>query len=179
MDFRYFSLCFFEAASKIIAMIYWKKAMFGVSCVKTFKMLSLSVVEDDQLTAYPLEDGIIINQENSHRSWVLEMLMDMKYQEVFNNMKETGKIYDVKVVISYPENEPATFEVAVYGVKVIGDHISVLLKGTLKRARRKYAESLLAELLEDGLAGDDLLDRFEHDMRKRPVLRKDEVKPSQ
>lgn len=147
--------------------------------MKTFKMLSVSVVEDDHLTEYPLIDGIIINQENSHRSWVLEMLMDMKYQETFKKMMETGNIYDVKVVISYPENEPAPFEVAVYGVKVIGDQISVLLKGTLKRARRKYAESLLAELLEDGLEGDDLLDRFEHDMRKRPVLRKDEVKTKQ
>ncbi len=144
--------------------------------MKTFKMLSLGVVENDVVTDYPLEDGIIINQENSHRSWVLEMLMDKTYLETFKKMMDTGNIYDVKVVISYPENEPATFEVAIYDVKVIGEQISVLLKGTLKRARRKYAETLLSELLEDGLAGDDLLERFEDDMRKRPVLRKDEAK---
>lgn len=144
--------------------------------MKTFKMLSLGVVENDVVTDYPLEDGIIINQENSHRSWVLEMLMDKSYLENFKKMMDTGKIYDVKVVISYPENEPATFEVAIYDVKVIGEQISVLLKGTLKRARRKYAETLLSELLEDGLEGEELLERFEEDMRKRPVLRKDEAK---
>ena len=144
--------------------------------MKTFKMLSLGVVVDQEVIQYPLEDGIIINQENSHRSWVLEMLMDLKYQETFQKMMNSGDIYDVKVVISYPDNEPAPFEVAIYGVKVIGGKISVLMKGTLKRARRQYAETLLSELLEDGLEGEDLLERFEQDMRIRPALRKDEAK---
>ena len=144
--------------------------------MKTFKMLSLGVVQDDEVTDYPLSDGIIINQENSHRSWVLEMLMDLDYQETFEKMMNTGEIYDVKVVISYPGNEPATFEVGIYGVKVMGNQISVLMKGILKRARRKYAETLLSELLEDGLEGDELLQRFESDMRTRPGLRKDEAK---
>lgn len=151
-----------------------EKSIDGGIGVKTFKMLSLGLVKEDQVIDYPLHDGIIINQENSHRSWVLEMLMDLEHQETFEKMKETGEIYDVKVVISYPGNEPAPFEVAIYGVKVIGDHISILMKGTLKRARRKYAETLLSELLEDGLEGEELLERFETDMRKRPVLRKDE-----
>ncbi|GKW45404.1 YwpF-like family protein [Planococcus sp. NCCP-2050] len=144
--------------------------------MKTFKMLSLGVVKEDEVTDYPLIDGIIINQENSHRSWVLEMLMELDYKESFDRMMETGDIYDVKVVISYPGNEPATFEVAIYDVKVMGNQVSVLMKGTLKRARRKYAETLLSELLEDGLEGEELLERFESDMRTRPGLRKDETK---
>lgn len=143
--------------------------------MKTFKLLSFSLVENEEVE-YPLIDGIIINQENSHRSWVLEMLMDHQHKDVFNRLQEIGDVVDVNVVISYPGNEPAPFEVAVYGVKPIGDHISVLMKGTLKRARRKYAETLLSELLEDGLTGDELLEQFESDMRTRPVLRTDEAK---
>lgn len=144
--------------------------------MKTFKMLSLAVVDEDQLVDYPLHDGLIINQENSQRSWVLEMLVDQKHEAIFLDMQQTGKVYDVKVVISYPGNEPATFEVIIHAVKPIGEHVSVLMKGTLKRARRKYAETLLEELLEDGLEGQELLERFETDMRERPVLRKDETK---
>lgn len=144
--------------------------------MKTFKMLSMGLVDEENIINFPLEDGIIINQENSHRSWVLEMLMDLSHEERFKQMMDTGKIYDVKVVISYPENEPATFEVGIYGVKKIGDHISILMKGTLKRARRKYAETLLSELLEEGLEGEQLLTRFQSDMRSRPALRKDEAK---
>ncbi|MGM0896917.1 MAG: YwpF family protein [Bacillota bacterium] len=144
--------------------------------MKTFKMLSLAVVDGEHLEDYPLHDGLIINQENSQRSWVLEMLLDQKHEAAFLDMKQTGKVYDVKVVISYPGNEPATFEVIIHAVKPVGEHVSVLMKGTLKRARRKYAETLLSELLEDGLEGQELLDRFESDMRERPVLRKDETK---
>ena len=89
----------------------------------------------------------------------------------FNELKMSNKVYDVKVIISYPENEPAHFEVVTYSVKQIGDHLSVLLKGTLKRVRRKYAESLLAELIEDGLTGEELLSKFENDMKTRPALK--------
>ncbi|TWT03541.1 YwpF family protein [Planomicrobium sp. CPCC 101079] len=143
--------------------------------MKTFKMLSLGVVEGENVVDFPLHDGIIINQENNDRSWLLEMLVDLKYRETFEKMKEAGKMVDVKVVISYPGNEPAPFQVSIYSVKVIGEHFSVLMKGTLKLGRRKYAETLLSELLEDGLEGQELLERFENDMRSRPVLRKDEA----
>lgn len=144
--------------------------------MKTFKMLSLGIEVDDQVTDYPVHDGIIINQENTERSWILEMLIDLTHQETFEHLKQTGETVAVQVVISYPGNEPAPFEVVVRAVKVMGDDISVLMKGTLKRARRKYAETLLSELLEDGLEGQELLERFETDMRTRPGLRKDEAK---
>ena len=39
--------------------------------MKTFKMLSMGLVDEEEIINFPLEDGIIINQENSHRSWVL------------------------------------------------------------------------------------------------------------
>ena len=144
--------------------------------MKTFKMLSLGIEKEDQVTDYPVHDGIIINQENNERSWILEMLVDLSHRETFESLKQTKDTLAVHVVISYPGNEPAPFEVVVHAVKVMGDHISVLMKGTLKRARRKYAETLLSELLEDGLEGQELLDRFETDMRTRPGLRKDEAK---
>lgn len=143
--------------------------------MKTFKMLSLGIEQEEQVTDYPVHDGIIINQENKERSWVLEMLVDLTHQEVFNRLKESNETIAVQVVISYPKNEPAPFEVVVKDVKIMGDHVSVLMKGTLKRARRKYAETLLSELLEDGLEGQELLERFETDMRTRPGLRKDEA----
>lgn len=141
--------------------------------VKTFKMLSMAVVHDDQIIEIPLVDGIIINQENSHRSWILEMYIDKENSSFFHQFEESEEIIEVKVVISYPENEPASFEVLVCSVKGIGDYVSVLLKGTLKIVRRKYAELLLSELIAEGLSGDELVSRFEADMRTRPKLKKD------
>ncbi|MDX1806474.1 MAG: YwpF family protein [Paenisporosarcina sp.] len=141
--------------------------------MKTFKMLSMTVVQGDQTIAIPLVDGIIINQENSHRSWILEMYVDKTDSTFFEQFKNSGELMEVKVIISYPENEPASFEVAVNAVKTIGDYVSVLFTGTLKRVRRKYAEQLLSELISNGISGEELIARFEKDMRNRPQLKKD------
>lgn len=148
----------------------------GVRLLKTFKMLSMTAVLGDQNISIPLIDGIIINQENSHRSWTLEMYVDNTNSDLFEDHRVSGDLMEVKVVISYPENEPASFEVIVYEVKKIGDYVSVLFKGTLKRARRKYAEQLLTELISHGLSGDALVTQFEEGMRKRPQLEKDSAK---
>lgn len=141
--------------------------------MKTFKMISVDLIRDRQEMPIQLEDGIVINQENTSRSWILELFIDQKHEDFFNALKASGELFHAKVVISYPENEPAHFEVVTYSVKQIGDNLSVLLRGTLKRARRKYAESLLADLIEEGLTGEALLTKFEHDMKTRPTLKND------
>ena len=142
--------------------------------MKTFKMISVDIIRENQEMPITLEDGIVINQENTSRSWVLELFIDQKYEDFFNELKTSDELFNAKVVISYPENEPAHFEVVTYSVKQIGDHLSVLLRGTLKRARRKYAESLLSDLIEEGLTGEALLAKFEHDMKTRPTLKRDQ-----
>ncbi|WP_432354104.1 YwpF family protein [Sporosarcina sp. A2] len=140
--------------------------------MKTFKMISFGLLTGDEAEYLPLLDGIIINQENSHRMWILEMFLDATHKDRFNKLKADETLVEAKVVISYPENEPAAFVLAVDAVEQIGDRVSVLLKGRLKRQRSEYAEQLLSDLLDRGLEGDALLQRFESDMRSRPRLKK-------
>lgn len=141
--------------------------------MKTFKMISVSLIHDNEEMPITIEDGIVINQENTSRSWILELFIDQKYEDFFNELKEKNELFNAKVVISYPENEPAHFAVVTYSVKQIGEHLSVLLRGTLKRARGQYAETLLSDLIDDGFTGAELLAKFEHDMKTRPTLKKD------
>lgn len=141
--------------------------------MKTFKMISIEIYREDRFQDFPLRDGIIINQENSHRMWILELFIDEKHKQFFEKQLESDELLEAKVVISYPENEPAAFRVNVHAVKQIDDQISVLMKGRLKRARSQYAEQLLDELIGEGLSGSALLQRFESDMRSRPRLKKD------
>lgn len=136
-------------------------------------MISISVFDEDKFQDFPLIDGIIINQENSHRMWILEMFIEGKHKQFFESKISDEELIEVKTVISYPENEPAAFKVSVNKVKQIGDHVSVLMKGRLKRARSQYAEQLLEQLIHDGLEGQALLQQFEADMRDRPRLKKD------
>ncbi len=144
--------------------------------MKTFKMLSVGILHEERMQDFPLIDGIIINQENSHHMWILEMFIDKGHQSTFEKWMADEELLEAKVVISYPENEPAAFRVAVKGVKLIGDNVSVLMKGRLKRVRTQYAEQLLEELIDEGIGGADLLQRFESDMRSRPRLKKDREK---
>ncbi|PIC95724.1 hypothetical protein CSV69_10310 [Sporosarcina sp. P26b] len=141
--------------------------------MKTFKMISVEVMQENGVLAFPLYDGIIINQENSHRLWVLELFIDAKYKDIMDKWKVEETLLTVRVVISYPGNEPASFDVAVENWSQIGDRISVLMKGRLKRARSKYAEHLLEELLDEGFEGDALLEQFEMGMWDRPKLKRD------
>ncbi len=141
--------------------------------MKTFKMLSLELLKDEQLKSFPLTDGIIINQENSHKSWILELYLGEQYAADFAPYLGTDTIINVRAVISYPDNEPATFRVIVQDIVKMPDqkHVSVLLKGTLNSIRRQYAEQLLLELVEQGLTGNELLEKFKSDMKSRPRLK--------
>lgn len=145
----------------------------GGYIMKTFKMLSFDLVTQDGMQAFPLVDGIIINQENSHQSWILELFIDRQYRPIFDELLANATVVDVRAVISFPDNEPAPFRVVVHTVQEIGEHVSVLLKGTLKIKRSKYAEQLLADLLTEGVSQVELLDRFSKGMKERPKLKND------
>lgn len=139
--------------------------------MKSFKMITFDLLTQEGLQNFPVIDGIIINQENSHHSWIIELFIAKEFQETFKTLQANNAVITARVVISFPDNEPAPFEMAVYSVKEIGDNISVLLKGKLKAKRKKYAEQLLAELLEEHLTPDELLARFEEGMKARPKLK--------
>lgn len=139
--------------------------------MKTFKMLSFDIANEDSGQKIPLIDGIVINQENSHKSWILELFISKEFQSVFEKYKESGEILEVRVIISFPENEPAPFRVVVSNIHQIGDRLSVLMKGTIKTQRSKYAEQLLKSLLHENLSNEELMARFTKGMRERPRLK--------
>ncbi|WP_331852602.1 YwpF family protein [Kurthia zopfii] len=139
--------------------------------LKTFKMLTLERFSDEGFISYPLVDGIIINQENSHHTWILEVYVDREYAADFEPFIQTDEVIEVRAIISYPDNEPAGFRVVVNVIEDLGDQVSILMKGTLKTHRRQYAELLLEKLVEDGLSGDQLIEKFRSDMSTRPRIK--------
>ncbi|PWI25225.1 hypothetical protein DEX24_09675 [Kurthia sibirica] len=139
--------------------------------MKTFKMLTLERFVDDRFISYPLVDGIIINQENSHHTWILEMYAEEQYAEDFKSFIGTDEVIEVRAIISYPDNEPAAFRVVVKEMKVLNGQVSILFKGTLKTQRRQYAELLLEKLVVDGYSGEDLVKQFRSDMMTRPRIK--------
>jgi len=137
--------------------------------MKTFKMISFQFEQDG--VEIPLIDGITINQENRERTWILELLIDKKYKQHFNNFLDTQEFFDVQVTITSMDNEPAPFTVKVLSIEEIGNRLSILLKGHIRAMRLKYAEQLLQSLLEKNLTKEALLEEFRKGMKERPLLR--------
>ncbi|HWK21993.1 MAG TPA: YwpF family protein [Ureibacillus sp.] len=139
--------------------------------MKTFKMLSFDLMNEDGGLNIPIIDGIVINQENSRKSWILELFISKDHYSVFESLKDSNEIFEAHVIISFPDNEPAPFRVAISDIREIGSNITVLLKGTIKTGRSKYAEALLRSLLDENLSDGELMERFKKGMRERPRLK--------
>lgn len=138
--------------------------------MKTFKLISLQVVEENQLVDIPLEDGLIINKEDDQNSWLLEAYTDSLHYDFFQKAFVSQQELIVQVVISKKENDPAAFQTKVCIVKKMDKHVSILFEGKLKRSKNNYAELLLDNLLHKGLGGDALMIEFKEKMKTKPRL---------
>ncbi|WP_282154432.1 YwpF-like family protein [Cytobacillus gottheilii] len=136
--------------------------------MKTFKLVSMQVVEEDKLTDIVLDDGLIINKEDENSTWLLEAYINTQYKSYFQQKSDQELV--VQVVISKKENDPAAFLTTILSMNEFDDHISILFKGQLKRTKSDFAEILLQDLLTQGLTGEDLMNEFKLKMRSRPKL---------
>lgn len=138
--------------------------------MKTFKLISLQLVDDHGLTDIPIYDGLMINKEDEQNRWLMEAYMDSDQFDFFEKARTEGLEVTAHVVISKKGNEPAAFTMKVLAVRVINGRLSVLSQGSLKRMSH-YAELLLSELIENGLSGDALLREFREKMATKPKLK--------
>lgn len=142
--------------------------------MKTFKLVSLQVVVENQLVNIHLEDGLIINREDEKNSWLIEAYTDHAQHAIFQNAFNTQEDVIIQVVISKKENDPASFQTKICSVKKLDGRASILFEGKLMRSRSNYAELLLDNLLQKGLGGPALMEEFKEKMKSKPRL--EEVK---
>ncbi|MDC3412741.1 YwpF-like family protein [Aquibacillus sp. 3ASR75-11] len=132
--------------------------------MKTFKLISLDVLEDKQKDIVqhkiPLLDGLIINREDDKNHWVLEAYLDKSYLVYFNEFHNHNEPIMLQAKITKESNEPATFMSTVIDVNEIGDHINVLFIGTLVDRKKSLIEHMLKTLIEEGHQGEKLLEEF-------------------
>ena len=133
-------------------------------------MLSFEIDYDKKVQSFPLIDGLVINQENSHQLWTLEIFLPKEYEQFFQDLLVKQTVIKAQVVISFPDNDPAPFLIVVSSIHYIGEHLSVLLKGRITHRKRQYAELLLEKLLTENLSKDELLHEFEVGLRERPKI---------
>ncbi|MDP4156568.1 MAG: YwpF family protein, partial [Bacillota bacterium] len=75
--------------------------------MKTFKLVSLAVMEDDKGIDVPLDHGLIINKEDEHSTWLLEAYTrDLALYDYFKKISDENRDIIVQAVITKPENDP-------------------------------------------------------------------------
>lgn len=138
--------------------------------MKTFKLVSLQLVEENGLIDIQLDDGLIINKEDEKSTWLLEAFIDKSYLEYFKKRADDKDELTIQVVITKKENDPAAFQTKITSISELENHISILFEGSLKRTKNDYAELLLQDLLDKGFIGESLLDEFKVKMQSKPRL---------
>ncbi|WP_445488842.1 YwpF family protein [Niallia sp. 03133] len=136
--------------------------------MKTFKLISIQVLIDDKIIPIELVDGLIINKEDDHNHWLIDIYSNHSSVDLFQKINEEKKDMLVHAVITKKENDPAPFEVEVRSIQIFEHTVSILLEGTLKRNRKDYAEMLLDYLLEEGYTGEELSSEFKKLMQSNP-----------
>ena len=139
--------------------------------MKTFKLISLHVVEDDGLIDIKLLEGLVINQENDSRTWLLEAYISSTYLDYFKKLSKKGSPFTLRIIISRRENDPAYFYMESLQINQLSeDKMSLLFSGKVKNANSTYAELLLAHLIEKGFSGEKLLNEFKEKMLTKPAI---------
>ncbi|WML46211.1 YwpF family protein [Neobacillus sp. PS3-40] len=138
--------------------------------MKTFKLVSLEVVEDDRIIEVPLTNGLIINKEDEKSTWLLEAYSEQSLYDYFKKITDENREIIVQAIITKRENDPAFFQTKITSLKKFEHHISVLFEGRLRRTKVNYSELLLESLLQNGLSGDELLREFKEKIKRKPRL---------
>ncbi|MCM3567301.1 YwpF-like family protein [Neobacillus mesonae] len=140
--------------------------------MKTFKLFSLDVLEDGETSVeVPLTDGLVLNKEDEHYTWLLEAYTDLDLYDYFYKIFSEKREIIVEAKITKKENAPAYFQTKICSLLKFDHHISVLLEGHLRRNKSDYSELLLDNLLQMGLEGHKLLEEFKEKMKSKPKIK--------
>ncbi|MBO1004772.1 YwpF-like family protein [Pseudogracilibacillus auburnensis] len=136
--------------------------------MKTFKIVELQVVEDEKSKhLIPLIDGLVINKENENNDWIIEAYANKSHLPFFEKLQGKNNTFEIRVVITHPENDPAPFTVSIHSILPFEDHCSVLFEGKLTERRMDSSELLLNDLIKAGLSGEALLKEFKTRLREK------------
>lgn len=140
--------------------------------MKTFKAVRFQIVSDDRsVTEYQLYDGVIINKENSGTGWLLEIVISDIHKEQMEMYLDNETMLDIRVVITRPSNDPALFDATIKQITQLNATISVVFECHIYTLRQVYAESLLEQLVNEGLEGEALITTFNRMMQSKPRLK--------
>ncbi|UUI01695.1 YwpF-like family protein [Oceanobacillus jeddahense] len=129
--------------------------------MKTFKLRKLVILDYDkglEGTEVHLIDGLIINREDDHDTWLIEGFINRSYWNYFKD--KLNEELMVQATITKDTNEPASFITKLTEMHEIGEQMNVMLMGKIIDKQKKDVEQLLTRLVEKGYEGENLIQKF-------------------
>ena len=130
--------------------------------MKSFNVVSIHLKMDGEYQNLDFTEGIIINNEIGDNSWLIEISLQKSWEKrlkIFLN-----KDVNILVKITRPTNSPAHFVGKLVDINEIEGLISVIFKGDVLSSNPDYPVELLEELIEKGLSGEQLIEKFKQNM---------------
>ncbi|OIJ12770.1 hypothetical protein BKP35_09310 [Anaerobacillus arseniciselenatis] len=137
--------------------------------MKTFKLCSLIILLDNETEPkeIPLIDGLIINKEEVHKNWLLEVVVSEKWEESFKQLHNLQQKFMVEATITKKTNDPATFVSTVKSVNKLNENISILLDGFLVVKEDDFSDMILRSIIKEGYTGEEIIAEFKKRKKDR------------
>lgn len=134
--------------------------------LKTFKIASFLLADENEAREVEMIDGLIINQEDDKSTWLIELFVDPVHEPLFHSYEQQEEL-TVQVHITHRSNDPALLSVQIKAINKLEKGTSVLLEGILLQRRNEYAKQVLSELIDEGLEGKELVETFSTYLQQR------------
>jgi hypothetical protein len=143
--------------------------------MKTFRLVGLTIEmqgdDGSRLEEVVLSDGLIINKEDGENHWMIETLLKKEQLETFELLSQQKNELPLYVTISKKTNKPVEIKAMIKSIMVLEENISVLFEGRMLARKSKHEpEKLLADLIDKGLNGENLVQAFKQKLNEQREL---------
>lgn len=140
--------------------------------MKSFKVIDLKIIQDQNFIVPDVLDGVIINMEHGEDPWIIEIVTTGDLTSLLEKLK--GQLLEMMVTITRSSNTPAKFSATLMDINPMDEQISLVFKGDIIVHGPNYAEELLEFLVSEGYEGQTLVNEFNSRMESKEDFRKEE-----
>lgn len=140
--------------------------------MKSFKVIDMKIIQEQNFIVPEVKDGVIINMEYGEHPWIIEVVTAGDLTSIMEKLK--GQTLEMMVTITRPSNAPAKFSAKLVDLNQMENMISIIFKAEIIIQSPNYAEDLLEFLVSTGYEGQELINEFNSRMESKDDFKKDD-----
>ncbi|SDH71422.1 YwpF family protein [Alteribacillus bidgolensis] len=130
--------------------------------MKTFQLVSLQVLlfENEKVVhrPVPVQEGLIINREESQSTWLIEAVIPTDQKKFLEQIRNKTLVFEV--VITESNNDPALMTGEIRDFIELSDTYSLMIDAKMAAGKDDVSNLILDGLIQDDYSGDELLNEF-------------------